>query len=209
MRARRVEAWIVLGLLLGGCDRAAEAEIEAMRAELAATSALLKEHAQRIESLTAELEKARTERAACEADRSRPVRTGSDPWADPADAASSLVDEVTPTLTPTCADGTCVVKRSELDAFLASPAAMVRQVRVIPAMEGGKPAGFKLFAIRAESTLARLGFKNGDMVRTIAGFDMSDVDAAMRAYTELRKLDRWTVAGVRKGAPFEVTIVIQ
>ncbi|WAS98099.1 hypothetical protein [Nannocystis punicea] len=209
MQGRRVEVWFVLGLLLSGCDRAAEAELAGMRAELAATSTLLKEQGQRIETLTVELEKARAERAACEADRSRPVRTGSDPWADPSDPASAILDEVRPTLTATCADGTCVVKRSELDAFLANPAAMARQVRVVPAVEDGKPAGLKLFAIRAESLLARVGFKNGDVVRTIAGFDVSDADAAMSAYAELRKLDRWTIAGVRKGAPFEVTIVFE
>ncbi|WP_434415890.1 hypothetical protein [Nannocystis pusilla] len=158
MPGRRIDAWMLLGLL-GGCDPAKERELAAVRAELAATLALVKEQGQRIESLTSELAKARADRAACEIDRSPPHGAGDAPPAPATDA--TLAGAATPTLTPTCADGTCVVKRSELEAFMAAPEAMARLARVLPAMEDGKAVGFKLFAIRSESPLALLGFKMG------------------------------------------------
>lgn len=201
----------MLGLLLGGCDPAKEAELAAARAELAATSALLKEQGQRIESLTSELAKTRADRVLCELNRSPPPVTGDAPPTPPTDAApeAAPAGEAMSALVPMCADGTCVVKRSELGAFLATPEAMARLARVIPAMEDGKAVGFKLFAIRSGSPLALLGFKNGDLVRTVAGQAVGDMDAMLRAYTQLRTLDRWTITGTRKAAPFEVTIVVQ
>lgn len=198
---------MLLGLLLGGCDPAKERELAAVRAELAATSALVKEQGQRIESLTSELAKARADRVLCEIDRSRPGGAGDAPPAPTTDAPPA--GEATPTLSPTCAEGTCVVKRSELEAFMAAPEAMARLARVLPAMEDGKAVGFKLFAIRSESPLALLGFKNGDLVRTVAGQAVGDMEALLRAYSQLRTLDRWTVTGTRKSGPFEVTIAVQ
>ncbi|MFY0542154.1 hypothetical protein [Nannocystis pusilla] len=132
-------------------------ELAAVRAELAATSALVKEQGQRIESLTSELAKARADRVLCEVERSPPHGAGDAPPAPATDAPLAGAA----TLTPTCADGTCVVKRSELEAFMAAPQAMARLARVLPAMEDGKAVGFKLFAIRSESPLALLGFKMG------------------------------------------------
>lgn len=200
----------MLGLLLGGCDPAKERELAAAQAELAATSALLKEQGQRIESLTAELAKTRADRVQCELDRSPPVVAGDAPPTPPTDAPEPLpAGEATLTFTPTCADGSCVVKRGELAALVAAPEAVARLARVIPAMEDGKAVGFKLFAIRSGSPLASLGLKNGDLVRTVAGTEVHDVDAMLRAFSQLRTLDRWTITGTRKDGPFEVTIVVQ
>lgn len=199
---------MLLGLLLGGCDPAKERELAAVRAELTAASALIEERGQQIESLTAELAQARADRAACELYRAPPPVTG-DPPALRRGAMPAPGSEATPTLTPTCADGTCALRRSEVEAFMAAPEAMARLARVLPAVEDGKPVGFKLFAIRSQSPLALLGFKNGDLVRTVAGTEVHDMDAVLRAYSQLGTLDRWTITGTRKGAPFEVTIVVQ
>ncbi|MCY0992258.1 hypothetical protein OV203_34290 [Nannocystis sp. ILAH1] len=209
MPGRRIEAWMLLGLLLGGCDPAKERELAAMREVLAATAALVKEQGQRIESLTAELAKARADRVLCEVSRSPPLEAGGAPPAPPTDAAPEAAPAGEATLTPTCADGTCVVKRSEIDALMAAPEHMARLVRLMPVTEDGKAVGFKLFAIRSQSPLALLGFKNGDLVRTVAGQEVGDMEALLRAYSQLRTLDRWTVAGTRKASPFEVTIVVQ
>ena len=207
MPGRRADAWILLGLLLGGCDPKAQRELEAAREELAAMSTRLRDRGLEIEALTVELDKVRAARAACEAERARPVETDGAPPAEAPPAGEPPPGEAT--LTPICTDGVCVVKRGEIEAFLARPEAVVRMARVIPAIEAGKSVGFKLFAIRPESPLALVGFKNGDLVRTVAGQEVHDMDAMLRAYSQLRTLDRWTFTGTRKSEPFEVTIVVQ
>jgi hypothetical protein len=50
---------------------------------------------------------------------------------------------------------------------------------------------------------------NGDLVRSINGEPIGDIEAAMRAYARLGQSGRWTIAGTRKGAPFELTIAVE
>jgi general secretion pathway protein C len=59
----------------------------------------------------------------------------------------------------------------------------------------------KLYGIRRSSLLGKLGLQNGDMMRTINGFDMSSPDSALEAYTKLRSAGNLSIATVRRGAP--------
>ena len=59
--------------------------------------------------------------------------------------------------------------------------------------------GVKLYGIRRGSLLSRLGLQNGDLLRTINGFDMSSPDKALEAYTKLRTASNLTVAIERRG----------
>ncbi len=63
--------------------------------------------------------------------------------------------------------------RALLDKIIANPMAAASSVRTVPAVKDGKPAGFKLYAIRPGSLFARLGFLNGDTLVSINGFDLS------------------------------------
>jgi general secretion pathway protein C len=54
-------------------------------------------------------------------------------------------------------------------------------------MSGGNVIGFKLYAIRPNSPLARLGFQNGDTLVSINGFALTSADKALEIYTKLRE----------------------
>ena len=76
----------------------------------------------------------------------------------------------------------------------------MRTARVIPHEEGGQVVGVKLYGIRRSSLLGRLGIQNGDMLRTINGYDMTAPDSALEAYARLRSADRITINLNRRGS---------
>ncbi|MBX3247117.1 MAG: general secretion pathway protein GspC [Myxococcales bacterium] len=93
------------------------------------------------------------------------------------------------------------IDRSLVDRVLENQAELMRTARVIPHEEGGRTVGVKLYGIRRNSLLGRLGVQNGDMLRTINGYDMASPDSALEAYARLRTADHLTLSIVRRGQP--------
>lgn len=93
------------------------------------------------------------------------------------------------------------VSRELLNKVLGNRLELIRTARVVPHEENGRVVGVKLYGIRNKSMLSRVGMKNGDMLRTINGFDMTSPDTALEAYARLRSADNLTVSVVRGGKP--------
>jgi len=91
------------------------------------------------------------------------------------------------------------VRRSLLDKLLQNQGELMRAARVVPHEENGRVVGVKLYGIRKTSLFGKLGLQNGDMLRTINGFDMGSPDSALEAYTKLRSATSLSVALVRRG----------
>jgi len=72
---------------------------------------------------------------------------------------------------------------------------------VVPHEENGHVVGVKVYGIRKSSLFGKLGLQNGDLLRTINGFDMGSPDSALEAYTKLRSASNLSVALVRRGNP--------
>ena len=101
------------------------------------------------------------------------------------------------------------VTRGLVDQVLTNQAELMRTARVIPHEENGRVVGVKLYGIRRNSLLGRLGVQNGDMLRTINGYDMSSPDSALEAYARLREADQLTLSVVRRGQPMTIDYDIQ
>ena len=69
--------------------------------------------------------------------------------------------------------------------------------------------GLKLYGIRRTSLLGKLGIRNGDMLRTINGFDMTSPDTALEAYSRLRTADALTLAVKRQNKEMTIEYSIQ
>lgn len=91
------------------------------------------------------------------------------------------------------------VKRSLIDKLLQNQGELMRSARVVPHEENGHVVGVKLYGIRKSSLFGKLGLQNGDMLRTINGFDMGSPDSALEAYAKLRSANNLSVALVRRG----------
>ena len=91
------------------------------------------------------------------------------------------------------------VNRDLLDKVLGDTNLLARSARIVPNVVDGKPAGFKLYAIRPNSVYARIGLQNGDAIMAINGYDMSSPDKALEVYTKLRRANHLTVSVQRRG----------
>ncbi|MET0389313.1 MAG: type II secretion system protein GspC [Polyangiales bacterium] len=91
------------------------------------------------------------------------------------------------------------VRRSLVDKLLQNQGELMRSARVVPHEENGRVVGVKLYGIRKSSLFGKLGLQNGDMLRTINGFDMGSPDSALEAYAKLRSASNLSVALVRRG----------
>ncbi|HEU4924005.1 MAG TPA: type II secretion system protein GspC, partial [Burkholderiales bacterium] len=93
------------------------------------------------------------------------------------------------------------INRQLLDKVLGNQAELMRAARVVPYEENGRVVGVKVYGIRRTALLGKLGIQNGDVLRTINGFDLSSPDSALEAYAKLRETSEFSIAMMRRGTP--------
>lgn len=98
-------------------------------------------------------------------------------------------------------DTSWTITRTLVDRLLANQAALMSAARVIPHEEDGRVVGVKIYGIRRSSLLGRLGIQNGDMLRTINGYNLTEPNSVLEAYSNLRTSDHLSLSVVRRGAP--------
>ena len=101
------------------------------------------------------------------------------------------------------------VDRSAVDMIIEQQATLMRSARITPEKRDGQVIGFKLARVQGGSLLDTLGLKNGDVLKSINGFEMSDPQKALEAYARLRAADRLSVAVERGGKPMNLDINIR
>lgn len=106
-------------------------------------------------------------------------------------------------------DRNFTVQRSFLEEVMRNQEEIMRTARVIPHEENGRVVGVKMYGIRRNSVLGRLGIQNGDMLRTMNGFDLTSPDTALEAYTRLSGADALSLSVVRRGQPLTIDYSVQ
>lgn len=96
------------------------------------------------------------------------------------------------------------VQRELVDKLLSNQAELMRAARVVPHEQNGQVVGVKLYGIRRKSLLGKLGLQNGDLLRTVNGFDMASPDSALQAYSKLRDASALSVAVTRRGRAMNI-----
>jgi general secretion pathway protein C len=101
------------------------------------------------------------------------------------------------------------IDRAEVDRQLDNMNQLLTQMRAVPHFENGQSTGFRLFAIRQGSIFEQLGLRNGDIIQSINGQDLSDPAKALALFQELRNTTEIKVAGIRNKQPFETVYRIR
>ena len=141
--------------------------------------------------------------------RTPTAKAGTKP-AKPADPRSAgLTSEELDDGIEKISDTKFTIQRSLVDKVLANQGSLMKTARVIPHEEDGRVVGVRLYGIRRTSLLGRLGIRNGDMLRTINGFDMTNPDSALQAYTRLRSADTLTLAVKRQNKDMTIEYNIE
>ena len=101
------------------------------------------------------------------------------------------------------------IDQSLRDKVLANPMAVATGARIVPSVKNGKPNGFKMYAIRPSSVYAKIGFRNGDTVQAINGYELSTPDKALEVYTKLKDASNLSVTITRRGEPVTLNYTIR
>lgn len=101
------------------------------------------------------------------------------------------------------------VTRHGLDVFLENQAVLLRSARIVPEEVGGKVAGIRLFGVRADGVLGRLGFENGDRLERVMGKSMATPEQALEVYAALRGAKVIEIEIARRGVPKKLIVRVE
>jgi general secretion pathway protein C len=94
-----------------------------------------------------------------------------------------------------------IVDRRELTGTTDGMSGLMTQLRAVAEVRDGRPAGFRLFQIRDDSLFARLGLRDGDVVRRVNGAEIGEPAALLGFLQRLRTEPRVALDIVRGDAP--------
>lgn len=106
-------------------------------------------------------------------------------------------------------DSSYGVPRAAVEGALNNLSELATQARIVPAFEGGKPVGFKLFSIKPGSLYSKIGLQNGDVINRINGYEMSSPEKGLEVYQKLKDSSNITVDIKRRGKPQTLDYAIQ
>lgn len=108
-----------------------------------------------------------------------------------------------------CTGDSCVVDRAFRDKLISNPSLLAKQARVIPAVKDGESRGFKFYGIRSGSLPKLLGMRNGDMLTSVNGIELKNVDQVLGLYTKLRRASHLSVTYERKNKAYTKEIIFR
>jgi general secretion pathway protein C len=91
------------------------------------------------------------------------------------------------------------IRRGTLEAVLGNLALLSRSARIIPELRGGRPAGFRLFAVRPDGPFAKVGLQNGDVILSMNGLEMTSPEKALEVYGKLKSASHLDLGLERNG----------
>ena len=93
----------------------------------------------------------------------------------------------------------CTIQRAEIDALLADPNRASGQLRYMPHISGGKHRGYRLLSVTPGSEVADLGFRKGDVITRVNGYNLSDDGDLFALYMELSTTSSYRITYTRAG----------
>ena len=101
-------------------------------------------------------------------------------------------------------DRNIAVARSEIDNAVQNINDLMQQVKIRPHFLNGKPDGLFVSNIRPDSIFARLGLRNGDILKGVNGKNIQSVDDALKLYQDLKSSSDVAVQIMRKGEALSI-----
>jgi general secretion pathway protein C len=106
-------------------------------------------------------------------------------------------------------DNKYTIEQSEVDYALGNLDKLSREARVVPNFQDGATNGFKVFSIRRNSALRKMGVKNNDVLTGVNNFDLSNTQKALEIYSKLQTEKSFRLDILRNGEPMTLEYDIQ
>jgi len=101
------------------------------------------------------------------------------------------------------------IKRSQIDTALQDVNTLMKQVRIQPHFQNGKPDGLRLTGVRPNSIFYKMGLKSGDIIMGVDGKNIESVDDALKFYQSLQSASRVQLQLKRRGRPKTIEYSIE
>ena len=82
------------------------------------------------------------------------------------------------------------LKRSQIDEAIKDINQLMKQVRIIPNFNQGKPDGLMISGIPQDSFFSQIGLRSGDILSGVDGKAIESVDDALKLYTGMKSSSR-------------------
>jgi general secretion pathway protein C len=97
------------------------------------------------------------------------------------------------------APGKYTVDKSRIEQVMSNLNEVMTQARVVPHFDNGKPAGWKIFAIKPNSIYQELNLQNGDIIQRINGVEVDSPAKALEMYQQLASESHISMDVIRNG----------
>ena len=101
------------------------------------------------------------------------------------------------------------LSRSMLNKVLDNAGRLIGIAAVAPLMEGGRSVGMRIYGIKPNTLLTKLGIQNGDVLESVNGQPLTSPDSALGAYTTLRTADKFNLSVRRDGKSMMINYNLQ
>ena len=101
------------------------------------------------------------------------------------------------------------IEQKEVDWALGNLDKLSREARVVPNFADGATNGFKVFSIRRNSALRKMGLKNNDVLTSVNGLDLSNTEKALEIYSKLQADKHFSLELLRNGEPMTLEYDVQ
>ena len=101
------------------------------------------------------------------------------------------------------------VTQRGLDLFLENQVVLLRSARTVLEQTGGKVSGIRIYGVRQDGVLGRLGFENGDRLDRVMGKSMSTPEQALEAYATMRSAKVIEIEVYRRGVPTKLIVRVE
>jgi general secretion pathway protein C len=96
-----------------------------------------------------------------------------------------------------------------LELFLDNQPALLRTSRIVPEIVAGKPTGIRVFGVRPDDVLGRIGLENGDRIERVMGKPVATPEQALEAYSAMRGAKLIELDVVRRGQPKKMLVRVE
>jgi hypothetical protein len=101
------------------------------------------------------------------------------------------------------------ITRHGLDVLVENQAVLMRSARIVPEEVSGKVVGIRVFGVRPDGLMGRLGLENGDRIERVMGKSIASPDQALEVYAALRAAKVIEIELVRRGVPKKLIVRVE
>lgn len=102
-----------------------------------------------------------------------------------------------------------VVSEQTLREQLQNLPQLLQQARAVPYTENGRQAGFRVVEVQNGSIFEDLGIEREDVIQSVNGTPVRNVDDALKAYSNLKTAKSFQLDLLRRGRPLTIDFSIQ